>query len=998
MARIFTALMMLFFSYLLLAWTATAANPALYLLNVSFDIPRSKIIGQVQLDVQKGSELTLTLGRLSIIELQLNGKKLHSDIKEGVLTVFPLEDGLLSIVYEGVFKPAEYPGNTNYGVSNDAIDARGISLTGVWYPQPDFLTTYKLAATLPFGYTAICEAEKFNKKSKNGHIEYTFEFTHPSEGIHFIASNRYKITHAHMEGIEIYLYFFKEDRQLVKSYIEHAKKYLDLYSKLLVPYPYKRFSIVENFLPTGYSMPTFTLLGQDVVRLPFIVDTSLGHEILHQWFGNYVYVEMDKGNWAEGLTTYLADHFYEEQNGRGGEYRKQLLVDYESYVNDDNEFPLRKFRGRVDSASKAIGYGKAAMVFHMLKNLIGEIKFYIALKNVLHKKRFQRASWDDFQKEFENSSGKKLEWFFNQWIDRKGLPDLQPEGVTVRFNGGEFEVSYTLAESLPAYRLNIPVVYTFVQGGNKRDYLTIDKAKKNVTALVDTMPGAIAVDEQYDVARRLQPREFAPVISRLLGSQKIIIVTHAKDRKTYVDIIDSFKQRGGVEREADTIKDSEISSSSLIIMGSDNPLISRLFGKFEEIGAGFSLTMKENPWNPRDIVAIMNAQSREQAAEAIYKIFHYGKYSSLTFEHGKNVTKKISDSQRGIQETLGYEPKVMVVSALTTLADVVNNVRGKKIVYIGEYHDKFAHHYAQLQIIKALYAKDNKVAIGMEMFQRPFQQVLDNYVGGKINERTFLKQSEYFKRWGFDYNLNKPILDFARAERIPVIALNQRKEIVDKVAKNGLDSLSEEEKKDIPSQMNFADNEYRERLRNTFKEHEKQETSNFDFFYEAQILWDETMSWSIDEFINKNSGYRLIVLAGEGHLAYGSGIPRRTFRRNGFDYAIVLNDADIEKNIADYIMFWKPIEGVIAPKIMAFLKELNSQLIIEGFPDESVSKTAGLEIGDKIISLDGVSVRSVEDLKIELFYKKSGTILKVTILRKRFLFGEKEMVVEVKLQ
>ena len=86
----------------------------------------------------------------------------------------------------------------------------------------------------------------------------------------------------------------------------------------------------------------------------------------------------------------------------------------------------------------------------------------------------------------------------------------------------------------------------------------------------------------------------------------------------------------------------------------------------------------------------------------------------------------------------------------------------------------------------------------MEMFQRPFQQVLDNYVGGKISERTFLKRSEYFKQWGFDYNLYKPILDFARAERIPVIALNQRREIVDKVAKNGLDSLSEEEKKDIP--------------------------------------------------------------------------------------------------------------------------------------------------------------------------------------------------------
>ena len=88
-------------------------------------------------------------------------------------------------------------------------------------------------------------------------------------------------------------------------------------------------------------MPTFTLLGRNVVKLPFIVRTSLGHEILHQWFGNSVYIDSNKGNWAEGLTTYLADHFYADQSGEGVDYRKQILIDYQSYVNIDNVFPLR---------------------------------------------------------------------------------------------------------------------------------------------------------------------------------------------------------------------------------------------------------------------------------------------------------------------------------------------------------------------------------------------------------------------------------------------------------------------------------------------------------------------------------------------------------------------------------------------------------------------------------------------------------------------------------
>src|SRR5208283_3804696 len=106
-----------------------------------------------------------------------------------------------------------------------------------------------------------------------------------------------------------------------------------------------------------------------------------------------------------------------------------------------------------------------------------------------------------------------------------------------------------------------------------------------------------------------------------------------------------------------------------------------------------------------------------------------------------------------------------------------------------------------------------------EMFQRPFQKVVDDYIEGRIDERAFLKGTEYFKRWGFDYNLYKPILLFARADKIPVVALNQRQELVNKVFRGGLDSLSEEEKKSVPSQMDFSDDTYRERLTKVFGEH-----------------------------------------------------------------------------------------------------------------------------------------------------------------------------------
>ena len=110
---------------------------------------------------------------------------------------------------------------------------------------------------------------------------------------------------------------------------------------------------------------------------------------------------------------------------------------------------------------------------------------------------------------------------------------------------------------------------------------------------------------------------------------------------------------------------------------------------------------------------------------------------------------------------------------------------------------------SSVEVIKGLYRKDPKIAIGMEMFQRPFQPVLDDYINGAIEEREFLKKSEYFQRWNLDYNLYKPILDFARAEKIPVIALNLRREIVEKVSKSGMDALTGDERKEIPAETGF---------------------------------------------------------------------------------------------------------------------------------------------------------------------------------------------------
>ncbi len=959
-------------------------------LDVTFDVSASRVTGLLRITAEGHQELILQTGRLAIKSVQIDGKSLNTPPGDGIMRIPLAGKGIVEISYEGIFR----------GESESVIKENALFMTGIWYPRLAELCINHLTASFPEGFVAISEAEKIETAAKNGRPTYSFSFPHPVDGLNLVASKNYGIVKDRFNDVEIYAYFFRDDIALAKTYIDFTKKYLKLYEGLIAPYPYRRFSIVENFLPTGYSMPTFTLLGRDVVRLPFIVETSLGHEVLHQWLGNLVYIDFEKGNWAEGLTTYLADHLYEEQKGKGWEYRKQMLIDYQSYVNRENEFPLKDFRGRVDSSSRAIGYGKAAMVFHMLRKSLGDTVFFSSLRDFVTEKRFQRATWDDLRTAFERAAKKDLGWFFKQWVDDTGLPEITLESPGVTYRDYSSEVHFSLVQKPGAYTLSVPVTFHRKSGPTTRS-VTVDTVNTPVSVSLEGEPEEAAVDEDYDVARKLTRPEFPPVIARLLGDTKILIVPPLNHKERYSNVISAFAGNGGVEKMPSEITHSDLTSSSLVVLGDDNPVIGRLYGKVAFSNGGFSMTVKGNPWNPEKVVGLISGVSKEEVDAAFGKVSHYGKYTNLGFKEGRNILKKIKDSQKGIVAHLKETTPAIDVSTLKTLPDIIEGIANKRIVYVGELHDRFSHHLVQLQIIRALHEKNKKIAIGMEMFQRPFQKEIDEYIEGRIQEDEFLRRSEYFKRWGFDYNLYKPILDFARAEKIAVIALNVRREIVEKVAKSGIDSLSQEEKREIPQDMDYSDSAYRKRLEEVFKAHVGTAEKSFDFFYESQILWDETMSLSIDEFFRRHRDYekdgQMVVVAGGGHVSFGAGIPKRTFRRNSYSYSIILCDGDVSKDSADYIVFPKPVEAPTSGKLMVLLNDEHGKITISGFPSGSVSEKAGLKIGDWILTLDAARVRTIDDVKIHLLNKKKGDAVRVRVIRKRVLFGDKEMEFDVTL-
>ncbi len=389
-----------------------------------------------------------------------------------------------------------------------------------WYPAPGPQFTYRLKLSLPDGQRGLVAGRLVDEALPRAEAQSytaTFEFAQGADGIDLMAGPytvREKIVpRAAARPLRVRTYFYPEIETLSSDYIEDSLRYITQYSRSIGEYPFSEFSIVASPLPTGFGMPTLTYIGAQVLRLPFIRATSLGHEVLHNWWGNGVSVDYTTGNWAEGLTTFMADYANKERESPRAalEMRLGWLRDFAAVPADDQR-PLVEFRARTHGAAAALGYGKAAMLFYMLRDLIGEQAFEQGLRDFWRAKRFRKASWTDLREAFESASRRPLADFFAQWLERTGGPALELERASAAPNDkGGFDLSLSFSQAAPAYRLSVPV--EVASGADSRTYrVDIDALTQQARIELERVPDGVRLDPQLRLWRMLAPEELPPIL------------------------------------------------------------------------------------------------------------------------------------------------------------------------------------------------------------------------------------------------------------------------------------------------------------------------------------------------------------------------------------------------------------------------------------------------------------------------------------------------------
>ncbi|MEM7136680.1 MAG: ChaN family lipoprotein [Myxococcota bacterium] len=250
------------------------------------------------------------------------------------------------------------------------------------------------------------------------------------------------------------------------------------------------------------------------------------------------------------------------------------------------------------------------------------------------------------------------------------------------------------------------------------------------------------------------------------------------------------------------------------------------------------------------------------------------------------------DSQTAENIVRAQAPPVRLVDARTgadvTVDALLARALANEVIYVGERHDRPEDHAVQYALIRALHDQDSSLAIGMEMFQVPYQEPLDRWSAGEIDETVLRKDTEYDQRWGYDFGMYRPILEYARSRGLEVVALNAPREVAFAVAKSGLDGVPSDLAAYIP-EVDLEDTDHRALFDEEFDAAQHEVTEGIDRYYQAQLVWDETMGSRVAETLGRpDAPSRMVVLAGRVHVKRGLGIPRRGARRGAEPFVVVM--------------------------------------------------------------------------------------------------------------
>ena len=335
---------------------------------------------------------------------------------------------------------------------------------------------------------------------------------------------------------------------------------------------------------------------------------------------------------------------------------------------------------------------------------------------------------------------------------------------------------------------------------------------------------------------------------------------------------------------------------------------------------------------------------------------------------------------------------------IITPRDLAARLAGVRVVFVGESHTSIEYHNVQRRLIEELTAAGRKVFVGLEMYPYTEQAWLDKWSAGELSEDAFLKDSRWYKNWGYHWLYYRDIFTFSRDNKIRMFGVNTPREVVAAVRKKGFANLTPEEAARIPTKIDVDSPEHKRLFKAYFAPEDSLHITSmtdeqFNAMYNAQATWDATMGYNAVQALQKfgDKDTIMVVLIGSGHVAYGLGAERQA--KLWFDGKIasvipmaVANDKGekpvVRASYANFIWGVAPEKAPLFPTLgfSTGQKKENLYPVIAVQPD-SIAAAAGFKVGDSLVSMDGTAITDSEIMNRLMAQKRWGDAAEFKVKR-----------------
>jgi aminopeptidase N len=427
--------------------------------------------------------------------------RVQSVRREGTSLPFTRAGGLLAILLpqsadRRLTLEIAYEGKVDHE-GWDRIDPEATFVFSYWYPHIGRLpATAETAITAPAELTVIGQGEPAGTKESGGEKTWQWKQEHPVCWVMFTAG-KYHVTERTAAGKRLGVYLLRPDAGKARETLDRLARAMELFTRRFGPFPWSHYEVVEYPLRAGgLESYSFTACA------PRAIPGAVVHELAHSWWGGVVPNTYREDMWNEAFATY-AERLYREATGGAPRSRRPGGRGANAFA-----VPIVAARNALDGRHSPVGYQKGALVLHETRRALGDDRFYRSLQTFV--KRFQgRAStWRDYAGVVEGIAGPELRPFFDQWLERPGLPRVGwvRAGVTPGAQAS-FRLEIEVRQEGTPYRLEVPVAIETRAGDRLVRSLSLREARQTFVFDLSSEPVRLQLDPERELPIAFERRD-----------------------------------------------------------------------------------------------------------------------------------------------------------------------------------------------------------------------------------------------------------------------------------------------------------------------------------------------------------------------------------------------------------------------------------------------------------------------------------------------------------